>query len=316
MADARTVAVTGATGFIGSHLIKTLRDDCDLTVRALTRRPPERHEDVEWLAGDLLDPDVASSLADGADAIVHLAYSGAASPEANVRMGRNVVQAANRSGCSHLIHCSTAVVVGEAEGDLVSESTPCRPRTNYQRTKYELELVIAKHASDGLALSMVRPTAVFGVGGKNLVTLIAALREHSLPINLLRSFLHGSRTMNLVPVEDVARALGLLSIGPDYGGLAPTGGPRIVSADDDGRNNFRTVERLVAEAIGRTAYRGSPIAAPRQVLALVQALKTGEKSPPCRRYESEFPEWHAAVRRADLGRAVQSFARHVVEARG
>jgi nucleoside-diphosphate-sugar epimerase len=313
MADARTVAVTGATGFIGSHLIRSLREKGDVTVRALTRKPSEPNEGVEWLAGDLIDSDVTTRLADGAQAIVHLAYSGRATPEANLKMASNVVEAANRRGCTHLIYCSTAVVVGKGEGDLVTEATPCRPQTTYQKTKYELELMIEKHASERLAVSIVRPTAVFGEGGKNLVALISALSERSLPINLLRSFLHGFRTMNLVPVEDVARAIGLLSLGTNSGGLGPTGGPRLVSADEDSRNNFRSVERLVAEAIGRAAYRGSPVAAPTPLLGLLQAFKGGEKSPPQRRYLSEFPDWHAAVRQTDLGQAVQSFARHVID---
>jgi uncharacterized protein YbjT (DUF2867 family) len=68
----RTLAVTGGTGFVGSHLLRVARSE-GYEIRALTRgwRPPE--EGIDWVDGALDRDDSLTKLCEGADAIVHIA---------------------------------------------------------------------------------------------------------------------------------------------------------------------------------------------------------------------------------------------------
>jgi hypothetical protein len=89
-----------------------------------------------------------------------------------------------------------------------------------------------------------------------------------------------------------------------------------VSADDDPRNEFRAIERLIAVAIGKPGYRGSPITAPPSLLSRIQRLRGRDGSAGRTRYLSEDPLWRTATRVTDLGDAVQRVARGLVEVEG
>lgn len=68
----QTVALTGATGFLGRHLLDVLLTD-GYKVRALTRRNQELRANVEWIRGDLSDPAAMTALTKNTDIVVHAA---------------------------------------------------------------------------------------------------------------------------------------------------------------------------------------------------------------------------------------------------
>ena len=70
-----------------------------------------------------------------------------------------------------LIHCSTAVVAGRVNDNIVTEQTECNPRTEYEKTKYQIEQILTQKARNHFPLTILRPTAVFGENGKNLLKL-------------------------------------------------------------------------------------------------------------------------------------------------
>lgn len=306
MKISETVALTGATGFLGRHVLDDMIAQ-GLTVRALSRNGG-RAAGVDWIQGDLLDQRAIDRLVEGAGVVVHLAYS-RDNLDANLAMNENLALAGTRAGVSHFIHCSTAVVVGRAGGDVVRESTPCNPRTPYEKNKYAIEQVIYRITAKRIPLSIVRPTAILGKGGKNLLKSVSALRSASPAGLTLRSMVSGRRKLNLVPVEDVVRAISLLVAGPGNGGFAPTEGPRIVSADEDQRNNYRTVARIVAEELGRDAGFAPPFSLPSAALTFLQKLRGGDNAPPRRSYLSEYAEWREKTRVTDLEEAVRRYVR-------
>ncbi len=83
MSAARILAVTGGTGFVGSHLLRVARA-AGWEIRALTRgwRPPE--DGIAWIEGALDQPESLAALCDGADAVIHIA---------------GLINAATRAGC-------------------------------------------------------------------------------------------------------------------------------------------------------------------------------------------------------------------------
>lgn len=159
------VAVTGAAGFIGGHLVRRLAGRGH-TVRSVVRPTPEadRLGDADVRYADIGDAEALASAFDGCDAIVHLAglttrhHASAWAYEAvNVGGTRAVVEAAQRAGAGRLVVGSTVGVYGRA----ASGQTP-RPNTPYRRSKHAAEAVAL--AADGLDASVVRLPATLGPG--------------------------------------------------------------------------------------------------------------------------------------------------------
>src|SRR6185312_1779779 len=67
-----------------------------------------------------------------------------------------------------LVHVSTVSVYGAVRGEHVDEGTPCAPRTPYELEKHAAEEILERHARGRFELVILRPTAVFGPGGRNL----------------------------------------------------------------------------------------------------------------------------------------------------
>ena len=143
----RNVLVTGAEGFIGSHLVDLLLQE-GAEVRALVHYNPfgrwgwlqDRADDVEILSGDVRDGERVAAVVDGMDVVFHLAaligipYSYDA-PESylqtNVMGSYNVLTACRRAGVGRMIHTSTSEVYGSALRVPMDESHPLQPQSPY-----------------------------------------------------------------------------------------------------------------------------------------------------------------------------------------
>ncbi|WP_263143736.1 NAD-dependent epimerase/dehydratase family protein [Pseudomonas sp. RIT-PI-AD] len=265
-----TLAVTGASGFIGTHLLARLsaRDDCRL--RVLSRRPdPAFGSGCAVVQGDLADPRSLHALLDGADTLINLAWpSGLQGPSAHRRMAEGLARACLDSGVKRLLHVSTAMVVGRPGQRRVDEDTTCRPRSAYEHDKLAVEMQMRAALEGRLDFAVLRPTAVFGAGSLNLRKLAATLLEGpSWQRHLLR-FFHGQRHMHLVPVEEVVDTLLFFAF------LAEplNGETYLVSADREPANRYQSVDALLGEALGieaRLSSRQLPAAWLKGALALL-----------------------------------------------
>src|SRR4051794_28284880 len=149
-----TVAVTGATGNVGTALLRRLADSGVAEVRGLARRSPPDvapYDGVRWHLADLGEVAAERVLPDflaGADAVVHLAWAlqPGRHPEAlrrvNVEGTRRVVRAAVAAGVGHVVHMSSvgAYAPGASETK-VTEDWPTTgiPTSQYSRDKAEAE---------------------------------------------------------------------------------------------------------------------------------------------------------------------------------
>jgi nucleoside-diphosphate-sugar epimerase len=177
--DGMTVAVTGATGNLGTALLRRLTTASHgvAEVRGLSRRqPPEigPYDRVRWFTADLAQESSEPTLAeflDGADALVHLAWAiqPGREPErlhrVNVDGTRRVVRAARAAGVGHVVHMSSLGAYAPAPvGQRVQEDWPVTgiPTAQYSRDKAEAEHVVREHLSTAkdTVLSVVRPTLV------------------------------------------------------------------------------------------------------------------------------------------------------------
>lgn len=272
----KNIAVTGATGFVGRHLLESLSRQQGINVLALAFSTPKSKlpdpDRVTWIHGDLGDPDVARRLCARGSTLIHLAYPTDWSLQAHLESINRLAETAAEQGVGRVIHCSTAVVVGASPEQRITETTPLVPRSAYEKTKLRLEIEWAKQSHGKFDLAIARPTAVFGPGSKNLLSLANALTRGNPLINYLRLSLFGKRRMNLVCVKNVVSAIEFLAARE----TSCDGKAFLISDDDDPLNNFRDVERILRSELGVDHMRPPALPVPAGVLNLL--LRASGKS--------------------------------------
>ncbi|GIH24431.1 UDP-glucose 4-epimerase [Acrocarpospora phusangensis] len=176
-------AVTGADGFIGSHLVELLVERGH-RVRAMAQYnsfgswgwldtlDPAVLDSVEVVPGDVRDPGSVRQLVAGADVVYHLAaliaipYSYAAPRsyvETNVLGTLNVLEAVKDAGIGRLVHTSTSETYGTALSVPISEEHPLQAQSPYAASKAGADkLVKSYHLSFGLPAVTLRPFNTFG----------------------------------------------------------------------------------------------------------------------------------------------------------
>jgi nucleoside-diphosphate-sugar epimerase len=204
--------VTGGGGFLGGAVVRALLARGDQVV-SLARGdyPALRELGARTVCGDLADPGVVLSAAQGCDAVLHVAAkAGIWGPAAdyrrsNVEGTRNVVAACRTLGIGRLVHTSTPSVV-HAGGDITggNESLPYAShfQSDYPRTKAVAEQLVLAAADDELATVALRPHLVWGPGDTQLVPRIVA-RARSGRLRFVGS---GSPVIDTTFVDDAAHA--------------------------------------------------------------------------------------------------------------
>ncbi len=213
----KRVLVTGAGGFIGSHLAERLVE-LGARVRALVHynslgswgwlQDSPRRADLEVRAGDIVDRDGVQHAMEGVECVFHLAaligipYSYHA-PESYVRTNvigtLNVLQAARALGVGRVVHTSTSEVYGTARYVPIDEQHPLQGQSPYSATKIGADkLVEAYHLSFGAPVVTVRPFNTFGPrqSGRAVIPTIIAQALAGRPVKL--GHLHPTRDLNYV----------------------------------------------------------------------------------------------------------------------
>lgn len=162
MAERPVVLVTGAAGFIGARVCELLHLTGEAEVRPLIRRWSSAARvgrlPLQLLRGDITDPESVRHAMQGVHRVVHCAVG---TPDTNVAGTRNVMEAAREAGVEKVVHLSTVSVYGEALGE-VTEDHPLVGGTVYGDSKLEAERVCLQEGDRGLAVTLLRPTIVYG----------------------------------------------------------------------------------------------------------------------------------------------------------
>lgn len=235
------LALTGATGFVGKATVDHALASGH-RVRALTRREQPPRDGVTWIAGSLDDAAALARLADGADAVLHIAgVVNAPTPAGfitgNVDGTRRMVAAATAQGVRRFVHVSS---LSAREPDL----------SLYGKSKALAEDEVR---NSGLGWTMVRPPGVYGPGDLEMrdIFRMAKLGFVVLP---------PAGRVSLVHVHDLARLLVAMA--------ETDTGRHIYECDDgvDGGYTHAEFARLVGGAVGK---RPIPLHVPRALLHLV-----------------------------------------------
>lgn len=179
----RKILVTGADGFIGSHLTEALIL-AGYKVRAfvmynsfnswgwLDGSAPEIKDRLEVFSGDIRDPNGVKEAMRGCDAVLHLAaliaipysyHSPDTYVDTNIKGTLNVLQAARELGVRRVIHTSTSEVYGSARFVPITESHPLQGQSPYSATKIAADqLAYSFFSSFGLPVVIARPFNTYG----------------------------------------------------------------------------------------------------------------------------------------------------------
>ncbi len=168
--------VTGSTGFLGSHVARTLLKG-GAELRLLVRPSSPLHNiadlNVERVVGDLRDPDSLKHGMAGCEVVFHVAadyrlwaVKGQELYDSNVEGTRNVLQAAKDCGARRVVYTSSVATMGFGNnGRLTDESTPVTLANmigDYKRSKFMAERLVIDAAHDGQDVVMVNPTTPIG----------------------------------------------------------------------------------------------------------------------------------------------------------
>ena len=283
----KDIVVIGGTGFAGRYLVPVLARRKDVRVRVLvhTNAPAELFtaENVVAYKGDLLNAQTLAGLCVENATVVNLAYLRGRPRWENLLATSNLLEACIKARAGRFIHCSTVSVFGRITGNLVTERTECHPVDEYETTKMEIEKRILETAGQALKVAVLRPSAIFGPGGKNLLKLANDLKSRGALSNYIKACLSGSRRMNLVSVHNVVAALVLLidttrEVGREV---------FIVSDDECGANNYGYVESQIRSALGLNKYPLPVFPVPSFVLKGLLRLAGKSNYNPCCTYSSE-----------------------------
>ena len=200
--------VTGATGFVGSHLAEALRqrgDDVTALARSSRKAEPLIAQGVSVIPGDLHDRAALQRAVEGQNVVYHVAGLVAARNEAEFLRANgggteNVVAAMERAGVSRLILVSSLAAAGPApRGAPLSGDEPARPVTAYGRSKLAAEQIVRR---SNLSWSIVRPPIVYGPRDREILKVFRLARFRIAPV-----FGDGAQELVAVHAEDLAAAL-------------------------------------------------------------------------------------------------------------
>lgn len=253
------VVVTGANGLVGAHVCAALVER-GARVRAVVRRPgtAPQHDEVEEHVGEFLEPDFASEVVVGTDAVVTTVHPMGSDRETQRRVGvegtAELARAARDAGVARLVHLSTAAVYDRspAAGD-VGESSPLvvDRGDDYAETKRDTDAALVTF--DGLTRVLVRPPAILGAGASSIWNTLrpAQIREHEQARRVVPE-----KSFAWVHVDDLATLVADVATARILSGSDPETGPveggctavNVAAGPATSRDYFDTVTAAVGVA--------------------------------------------------------------------
>ena len=208
-----TVLVTGAAGFLGSHVVSLLSRSPDLGVIVTTRDGRDGSRRL-----DLRDPACMQAALAGVDAVVHCAVGDRA---VTVDGTAALLRAAAASGVRRLVYISSVAVYGAATGQ-VGEDSPLVPADGHGYAAWKVAAERACLGTSGIETVRLRPAIIYGPGG----TLWVSQMARRIRSGRWGTFgPAGEGTCNLVHVADVASAVAAALSAPAAGAVFNVNGP-------------------------------------------------------------------------------------------
>ena len=185
--------ITGATGFIGPHLVAKLvgdGHDCRCLVRSSSKADVLKAMGAEVVEGDVTRRESLKGIADDMDRVLHMATLGHMSnftvtesmfETINVQGTRNIMTESLRAGVPRVVHCSTVAAMGICDDIPATEESPCRPHHPYGRSKLKAENIVTDLiAQEQLPAVIIRFSMVYGPGDSRDILKLTRLAKKGL----------------------------------------------------------------------------------------------------------------------------------------
>lgn len=251
----KAILVTGATGFIGQHLVHALLE-LGASVIVLSRRQlSEGAQKYKTIVGDLTCPITLEGICDGMDIVFHLGgYAHAVDQldgkgeeinwQVTVEGTRALIEQSLKAGVARFLFFSSVKAMGEGSEACLDEATECQAVSSYGKAKREAEKIVLEAARHGLPATVLRLPMVYGPGCKgNLPRMIQAVAHGRFP-----PLPETGNRRSMVDVRDVVQAA-LLAVTNS----AATGKVYIVT---DGQvYSTRQIYRWICAALRRSVPR-------------------------------------------------------------
>jgi nucleoside-diphosphate-sugar epimerase len=240
------VLVTGANGFLGSHVAeKLLAEGHDL--RLLLRKTSDT-QFIEGLPyeraeGDMRSPEALERAVAGVEGVVHCAGLTSARNDAefdavNAEGTRVLADAAARAGVQRFVYISSLAAQGPSEDGAFHDAmeVPPKPKSPYGRSKLAGEEHVLRHRGD-MAVSSLRCPVIYGPRDRALLPFYRLVKMRIMPL-----YGDGQNQIAWVHVDDAAAAVACMLAG------AATG--RVYNISDGGRHTWRKLGTMLGDAIG------------------------------------------------------------------
>lgn len=293
------ILLSGATGFLGGRVVSRLQQDEGNSLFALARseRSASKLEamGVAPIHCGLNDGNLSKAISDACkpDVVIHLAAEIATQRDpkllwlVNHEGTKNLYEAVKGQGLKKFIFTST-VVVGEANGELLTESVPLKVETEYGKTKQASETMLLKAAQeDGFPAVILRPSHIYGNGGW-FDGLTVDIRK-----GLFRIPGKGTNWWDMAHVEDVTSAI-LNVMGGQTGG-------EIYHVVDDCPVLMKDFFAEVAKHMGKKKIGHAPLFLARMlkgrdpILAAVRSAKSSNKKLKALGWEPQYADYRSGL---------------------
>jgi len=270
--------ITGANGFIGSHLVELLQDRGDAPLAMVRKTSSTHHLDgrtVDYRHAGLMDVDAMAAAMDGVEVVYHLAglTMGRAMSEyarVNGTGTANVMAAAKRAGVRRVVYVSSLAAAGPSHPEVprAEHHTPT-PLSVYGRSKHLGEVEAWRAAQDGtLEVVVARPPAVYGPRDTNFLKVIRMARRglvvelgfkrawfsaiHSH--DLVRGIVLAGERGRPIPTDSPGHALGGGGLAREDASAAHESGDGVYFLTDGGRYTWAGMGKEAARLQGKRGF--------------------------------------------------------------
>lgn len=202
--------VTGASGFIGRHLVNALRERGDCVTALLHRQTlGDEGNGIRWQTGDLLKPADMLKACRGVSVVYHLAavVPGRGSHQEQWRVNyegtRTLLQACVENGVKRLVFLSSVAAYRPPFGLFIDEDWPIGGGDSYGYSKAAAEQEIAKLPASGLCRIILRPCQVYGPGDNAYTEKLLSVVDRRVLFTVGRA----PRPFSLVYIDDLVAAI-------------------------------------------------------------------------------------------------------------
>ncbi|MCK4541763.1 MAG: NAD-dependent epimerase/dehydratase family protein [Spirochaetales bacterium] len=292
--------ITGASGFLGSHIAERLFRMGERNIICLdVLQPDMKLPGIHYIVQDILNLDRLLEVSKDVDIIFHtaalvpLTKAGDRFYEVNVRGTQNVVYCCRRYSVRKLVHLSSSAIYGIPKDTPITEATEYFPVEIYGRSKLEAEYIVRKYIEEGGSAACIRPRTI--VGGKSRLGVFQILFEWISENCNIYVIGDGTNPFQFVHIADLLDAI-IQSAFSNTSGLYNIGSKNFGTLHD-------TLQALIVSAGSASKIKKLPVFFTRAALGIADLLHLSPLAP-----------WHYLTYHKpfvfDISRAVRELSWH------